>query len=402
MENKTKAWRVFSVVYIASVVIPMCQFKVPPVMPLLIKDLGISMGTAGFMMSIFAVAGILIAIPAAMLLTKLGPKKSGMIALACAVLGSVIGAMAQGAATILIGRTIEGISVGLIAVVAPAAICMWFPPEKRGLPMGIWATWVPVGIFIIFNIAGPLSDSFGWKGVWWFTAIVCFVELILYAIVVDAPKAMGAAADAGCEQEVEPYGKALLNPKTWIVALVFMAFNVACMAFNTWEASFLQTELNFVPASASFQVSFMNLVYIPASIVAGMVLNMVRKRHLVFSASMLAYTIVIFWCFKLASAGAVMPYMVVLGIVTGFVPPTAFTLAPETMKDVRHAGLALAIVGGIGQNIGFFIGPPIIGAIAQHQGWGAAALPTAAASAVGFFIALAVRPVAKPSLATDS
>ncbi|MDD2388251.1 MAG: MFS transporter [Desulfobacterales bacterium] len=392
MENKVKAWRVFVVVYIASVVIPMCQFKVPPLMPLLIKDLGIGMGTAGFLMSIFAVAGIIIAIPAAMLLTRLGPKKSGMIALGCAVLGSVIGAMAQGAATILIGRTIEGISVGLIAVVAPAAICMWFPPEKRGLPMGIWATWVPVGLFIIFNIAGPLSDSFGWQGVWWFTAIVCFAELILYAIVVDAPDAATAAVDTGSEQAVEPYAKALLNPKTWIIAFVFMAFNVACMSFNTWEASFLQTELDFIPANASFQVSLMNLVYIPASIVAGMVLNMVRKRHMVFAASMLAYTIVIFWCFKLTTAGAVMPYMVILGIVTGFVPPCAFTLAAESMKSIQHAGLAMAIVGGIGQNLGLFIGPPIIGAIAQNHGWGATALPVAAASAIGFLIALAVRP----------
>ena len=25
---------------------------------------------------------------------------------------------------------------------APAIIAMWFPPERQGAPMGIWATWL--------------------------------------------------------------------------------------------------------------------------------------------------------------------------------------------------------------------------------------------------------------------
>ena len=74
MENNKKAWLVFVVVYIASVVIPMCQFKVPPVMQLLINDLNINLATAGLLMSIFAIAGIILAVPAAVLLQKLGDK----------------------------------------------------------------------------------------------------------------------------------------------------------------------------------------------------------------------------------------------------------------------------------------------------------------------------------------
>ena len=172
MENNKKAWLVFVVVYIASVVIPMCQFKVPPVMQLLINDLNINLATAGLLMSIFAIAGIILAVPAAVLLQKLGPKTSGLVALGCAVVGSLIGALAGNATTLLISRIIEGVSMGLIGVVAPAVVCMWFPPEKRGLPMGLWATWVPVGIFLTYNFAGPLSDSFGWQGLWWFTGAI--------------------------------------------------------------------------------------------------------------------------------------------------------------------------------------------------------------------------------------
>ena len=67
----------------------------------------------------------------------------------------------------LIGRVIEGLSVTLIAVVAPTAISMWFRSGERGLPMGIWATWVPVGSVLMFNSAYPLAEAQGWRSLWW-------------------------------------------------------------------------------------------------------------------------------------------------------------------------------------------------------------------------------------------
>jgi hypothetical protein len=38
---------------------------------------------------------------------------------------------------------------------------MWFDPQERGLPMGMWAAWVPVGNVIMLNAAHPLLLSFG-------------------------------------------------------------------------------------------------------------------------------------------------------------------------------------------------------------------------------------------------
>ena len=61
------------------------------------------------------------------------------------------------------GGMLEGVGGGLIAVAAPAAISAWFVPWERGLPMGIWTTWVPIGNVLMFNAAHPLLESFGWQ-----------------------------------------------------------------------------------------------------------------------------------------------------------------------------------------------------------------------------------------------
>ena len=88
-KNKNKAWLVFWVVYAVSVVIPMCQFKVPPVMGSIIDELGLTPSTAGLTMSVFAITGIVLAFPAVTILRKIGPKMSGVIALVLCVIGSV-------------------------------------------------------------------------------------------------------------------------------------------------------------------------------------------------------------------------------------------------------------------------------------------------------------------------
>jgi MFS family permease len=155
------AWTILVVAYIAGVAAPLNQFKVSPVMPVLMETFNISISTAGWLMSVFAVTGFLLAIPAGIILQKLGLKTTGLLAMGFLVVGSVLGAISSSAGLMMFSRVIEGVGMGLIAVVAPAAIAMWFPREKQGTPMGIWATWVPVGSIIMFILAPAMASAMG-------------------------------------------------------------------------------------------------------------------------------------------------------------------------------------------------------------------------------------------------
>ena len=46
------AWVILAVVYLASVAAPLNQFKVPPIMPVLMQELGIDLAGAGSLMSV--------------------------------------------------------------------------------------------------------------------------------------------------------------------------------------------------------------------------------------------------------------------------------------------------------------------------------------------------------------
>jgi predicted MFS family arabinose efflux permease len=131
----------------------------------------------------------------------------------------------------------------------------------------------------------------------------------------------------------------------------------------------------------------MSLAVIPSTIVAGYVLDRVRNRYLVLIAATLALGLLLPWSFRLGSAAAVVPYMIVFGLATGFIPTALFTLAPETMLRAEHAGLALGILS-VGQNLGMFLGPPVAAAFIERRGWGAGVVPLVAVMVVGLAASL--------------
>ena len=322
-------------------------------MQAVMNGLHIDATTGGWLMSAFAVTGIVLGIPSALVLRRLGPKLAGLVALGCTVLGSVVGALANDAPLLLAGRVVEGVGLGLIAVVAPAVISLWFAPHERGTPMGIW----------------------------WFGAGFALIAFVIYAIVVSAPHTA-----EGLNERVQPaggsFGRLLLNPASWILALVFGAFNFVFIAYATWAPSYFSQSLGVSPEAASFNASLLSLAVIPSTVIAGWALDHIKNRHLILTVALAMSGLSLFWGFRLGSAGAIGPYMLVVGLVAGFVPSATFTLAPETMPSPQLAGLALGIVS-VGQNLGMFFGPPIVGGLIASGNWAAGTVPLMVAVVVG-------------------
>jgi MFS family permease len=389
MNSQRKAWAVMLAAYLAGVAIALNQSKVPPAMQVLLQDLHMDMATGGWLMSAFAVAGIVLGIPAAFILIRLGPKLSGLIALGCTLLGSIVGALAIGPATLLGGRVIEGIGLGLITVIAPTVISMWFPPEKRGMPMGIWASWVPVGSFIMYNLAGPLLRLYGWQSIWWFGALFALIALVIYAVVVSAPPTTDMAQESAPASN-GTFGRLLFNPASWILALVFATFNFTFLAYATWAPIYINQAFGVGVETASFYASLSSLAIIPTTIIAGWTLDHTRNRYLVLTSALVISGLLFVLSFQLNSVNAIVPYMLVLGLVGGFIPTATFTLAPETMPDPRFIGLALGIVS-VGQNLGMFFGPPIVGSAIAGGNWAAGILPLLISLAIGVVASVVLR-----------
>lgn len=389
MRSSQTAWKVMGAAFLASIAVAANQFKVPPLMQVLLGEFDIDLVTGGWLMSIFAVAGFILAIPAAFLLVRLGFQRTGLVALSFSITGAVLGALAPTAEILLVSRVIEGIGVGLIAVAAPAIISAWFEPRDRGLPMGIWAAWVPVGNVLIFNLAHPLQAALGWRAVWWFGASFSALALVVFGLIVTEPPRQRQEVPQPPSGTGSTMIQSLLNPSGWLLGLTFGTFSFSIISYNTWAPVYLSETMPVSEATASFYASLMFLAGIPGNVAGGWLVSRIRRRHALLSISFVLTGLILAFGFQLGREGVVVPYMVVLGFISNIIPACVFTLAPETMPRPELAGLSLAMVS-VASNLGVLTGPPISGGVISRSGWTTASLSLLIVMSIGTVISLLV------------
>jgi MFS family permease len=385
---KKQAWAVLGAAFLAGVAVAVNQFKVPPLLPVLMPELGADMATGGWLMSVVSLASLVLAIPTAFLLTRFGLRPTGLVALSFTLSGAVLGALSANVTMLLLARIIEGVGMGLVSVVGPAAVSAWFEPEERGLPMGIWATWVPVGNALAFNLSEPLMQVLGWQAMWWFGALCALLAAIVYALVVTDPQQVPGRPAAPCSASA--FGRRLFNPPSWVLALAFATFTFCMLGYNTWAPTYLSGPAGIQPATANFLASLIFLVGLGTNLLAGWVIDRTRDRYRLLAVGFLFGAVLFSWSFSLQAVLPVALNTILLGTVAGFIVTSIFTLAPDTMELPQLASLGVAIAQ-VGSSVGTLTGPPALGLVIDLLGWPPAGLFLAAVMGVGLVTVVVAR-----------
>lgn len=388
------AWVILAVLYIASVAAALNQFKVPPVLPILIRAFNLSLSNAGMLMSIFSFTGFLLALPAGFILKRLGLKTTGMIAVAAVFIGSTLGTFCSTANSMFATRFIEGAGIGLLTIVAPAAISLWFPAEMRGTPLGLWTTCMPAGSIIMFNMAPWLAELAGWQFIWKAGAASSLAAFVLFGVFFRMPKPKESGGktfskEAKPEHE-EPsnYRKALANAGLWLITLQFFCFNLICLALSTYYPTFLNTVRNYSLSAASFTFSLCTIAAVFSQPLGGYLSDRLGiRRPLIIISSVILSVICVF---SFMATGWMIPVLtILLGVIAGTIVPATFAAVSEVMVSRQLAGLGMSVLA-MGQNLGMFIGPIIFGRLVESIGWsgaGSVLVPVSAISVLAVCLA---------------
>ena len=364
--NTKRAWIVALATIFAGIALALVQNKVAPCMTTLQSAFGIDMATAGWLSSLFSLVGIVMAIPASIVLNKLGPKKGGIIALICAVVGSIIGVMTVSIPVLMASRVVEGIGVGLMSVIGPSIIAMWFPETKRGLTMSIWAAYQMGAQAIMFFLGGVLTTNFGWQGMWWFGLAACVVALVFYVLCVKSPRPEDSYADV--ESEDVSLAEGMRSPYAWIMSAVTMLFCIGCFGFVNWIATCWSQIFSMSEGDANMWVGYFSLGGVVAAVIVGALLNKIRNRKLFGAIALALFGVVSVWGMNMGNPMFLLPFVIIYPFVDASFPCVLWTMTAQTVKKPELAGVALGVVS-IGFNLGILLGPPIIGAVVDAAGW---------------------------------
>ena len=114
-----------------------------------------------------------------------GARRLTLIGLAMFTVSSLLSALSRDAATLLAGRSLQGLSAALMSPAALATVMTLFPGAKRGKALGVWSALAGAGSALGVILGGVLTSEAGWR--WVFAINVPIGIALLVAIPLAVP-----------------------------------------------------------------------------------------------------------------------------------------------------------------------------------------------------------------------
>ncbi len=325
---------------------------VPPLMRPIIREFDIGHADAGLLMSIVVIPGILLAVPAGVLVDRYGVRLTGSMSTTFIALGCFITAIADSFGTALVGRLILGVGGAFIVTAMPAIISQWFPLEELGVAMGIYGINMPLASVIAFPLASLLTLTFGWRYPFYIGTLMAVLNIVSFTLLIkEGPIKRG-------QEEGPSIQQALKSVETWKVGIVWLFFNAAALSFTTWSPKLFEDFMAINPIYASFLGSLLMWAAIPFVPIFGWVSDRIRRRRFMMAmgSALMAGALA---TIAFTSDAALIVSIVALGVAAALVPPMVMASPPEILGPAL-AGTGFGILA-ICLNIGLAIAPPTIG-----------------------------------------
>ena len=359
-------WSVLVFVLLAGLAGTLNLYKVPPLMPLLISTFEVSRGTAGMLMSVFAVAGISLAIPAGLILDRLRGRTTGTIAICFIVLGSGLGALSTHFGLMLVSRLLEGIGLTLMAVVAPMVIAYRFGFQKRSIALGILNVWFPLASTIALLGAPLVATRWGWQSVWWCGTLYAVIAGLLYFLFLKPLPKEPRSKTPVKKKKISGARSAFFNGDVWLMGLALCCFSVMFGSFITWTPTFLYTVRGTSLAHSSLLISFVPIFGLISAPLSGWFVGRILHRRLMCAIAMTLFAALLPWA-SVLKVQHLIPLMAVIGLISSSIPTVILSL----VADLSLKGEATSVpqaVAYIGQSMGILIGPTAFGTLVDLTG----------------------------------
>lgn len=151
-----------AVVLILTFSIGLSWFAVAPITPLIMAEFNINRGTASLLISVIALTGLCLGVPAGVVINRIGAKKAIFIG---AVLASLpaLSFLAEDYFLLLLTRFALGAGMALVFSAVGPLVMQWFGPKELPVFNGLWGGAMVLGTAVSSFLVVPLSDALGWK-----------------------------------------------------------------------------------------------------------------------------------------------------------------------------------------------------------------------------------------------
>jgi len=204
-------WAALTLITLAHALGSFSVLAVAPLSPFLLDALQLSRAQVGLFLPAIYLGGVLMSLPAGWLTDRFGVRLT--LVFGQALTGIMVGlaALSPDLPALLGLLFLAGLGWSVLNPATGKAILEWFPPQERGLAMGVKQTGLTLGGIAAALILPPLTSLHGWR---WAMTTAAGASLLSAGLVGGAyrtPPGRPAAASSGTPRLAE-IGPFLLRP----------------------------------------------------------------------------------------------------------------------------------------------------------------------------------------------
>ena len=383
-------WDIVALAFAAGYVVGMQVGKVPPALPILEAELGLPRVIAGLIASSFYGIGAVCGVAGGLLIDRLGIGRMVVAGGAVMALASLAGGFAGSGTQLLAARIVEGFGFATLSLAAPKMLVAATDAGVRRFVLGVWGTYMPVGIALSLVLATVLQEAIGWRGLWFLNSGLILLFLLVFAWGA-APSRWRVPAPGGGTLDTAGARATLARPGPWLFGACFVIFAVQWQALVAWLPTFLiETQARSL-AGATLLTALFVLATALGSVASAWLMQRGGARWLLLGVAFTGMGVCAAALFApFTPDAAKIPLAVCFALAGGPVPAACFE------GGIAHAPAPsqVAMAGGFvaqGAALGAMLGPPLLAAVTDALGgWESAWWTMLVWSALGLVVVAAV------------
>ncbi|WP_374582423.1 MFS transporter [Pseudoduganella sp.] len=359
------------------------EFAPMGLLPVIADGVGVSIPSAGMLVSAYAVGVMLGAPIMTLLFSRFGKRTALMSLMLIFTVGNLLSAFAPGYTTLLVSRLVtslnHGAFFGIGAVVAASVV----PKEKQASAIAAMFMGLTVANIGGVPAATWIGQQVGWRIAFGGTAILGL--LTMAALWLALPK-----GEPGARPDVRRELKVLTSPGVLLAMGTTVLGSGAMFALYTYVAPILADITHASPGFVAFALVLIGIGFTIGNSLGGRLADWSLDGATKLILALLAATMALLPMVMATEAGAAIGLVVWGAAAFGIVPPVQM----RVMQAASQApGLASSVnVGAF--NLGNAVGAAL-GGVVISQGFGYAAVPWVGAALAAGGLALAW--IGKPS-----
>jgi MFS transporter, OPA family, sugar phosphate sensor protein UhpC len=384
---RNSRFQVFIAVYLGYAFFYLIRKNIAVVMPSLMEQLQLSKTQMGIILSLFSATYAIAKLFNGPLCDRSNPRYFMAVGLGGAAIVNLLFGFSSSILFFAVFWILNGYFQSMGSPIGPKTIANWFSTKERGRYYGIWNTCHNLGAFSILFVGGFIVEKYGWRYGFYLPGSFCILGTLYVAWkMLDRPETVGLPPIQEYHGDVpqntvkdteetayEIFRKYVLNnPRIWLLSISCMLIYMVRYGLGDWGVTYL----NEVKASslgwAGLKSSFLELMGIPGTIIAGLVADRYfpRQNLIVAVIYLVGMCLTILIIYAIPQGYGVMDG-VAFGLSGFFIYGAQMVctgLGPLAMVPRRAVASAVGLTGAMSY-LGAVITSTFSGWITQNMGW---------------------------------